>query len=123
MLFTWAILEQIYGCAKLCYEGKLSKSKAIGLAVKLTGMKKGSIACGFNAFVAMMNGEEYMMNINADHMECFLINIEKDYGEFYLTRALIATKKHLIKKGVWGKGGKKEVLVHKFAQKHNIALA
>jgi hypothetical protein len=83
-----------YETAKKVYYGRLGRVEARNEIAKLTGMNVGSAGDYITDFLAMMAGDVYKRTLNEHTTRYYLKNIEMDFGDDALQKALSACKQH-----------------------------
>jgi len=98
--------SECYEQAKLIFDGKQTKEKAIEILTdaSVIGMKKSSATYYVNAYLNMRLGKTYQKTINNDATRYYLEHIYSDNGKEALKIALQALQGHLDYYDSQGKG-------------------
>ena len=92
---TGAMIETVYGVAKMVYDGTITKVQGEQMAFDQSGMKQSSASYYIDGFVGMREGKKYMHTLNEEGTRYYFKRIYYDFGDEGLRRALEATRKHL----------------------------
>jgi 5-methylcytosine-specific restriction protein A len=113
---------QVYDLARDVYHGKISRKKAVELAVKNEIMGTGSAQDYIQNFRYIMNGVTYKRTMNLQGTKVYLEQIYKDFGKQKLLQALEVVISHVQYYNALGRGKqvKTHELVGEFLKKHQL---
>jgi len=103
------MIRQTYEYAKKVYHGQIGLGKALDEIVSSTDMKRGSALAYVHVFGQMMIGNEYRRTMKTRATEYFLLNIQRDYGEDQLKKALQSVSAHVKYYATLGHGGLRSI--------------
>jgi 5-methylcytosine-specific restriction enzyme A len=95
MKINQELFPNIYNIAKKVYNGTYTLTDASKILSEEHGMNTNSARDYINDFKHLMNGEEFKRTLNAPSMKFLLEQIQKEYGEERLKKALTALDLHI----------------------------
>lgn len=95
MKITKELFPVIFSISKKVYEGTYTLSDGSKLLDEQHGMNTNSARDYINDFKHLMNGEEFKRTLSAPSMHYLIEQIQKDYGQFQLKKALAALDLHI----------------------------
>lgn len=94
-IITDLMIKTSYDYAKEAFHDQIELNHALNNITTLSGMHRGSALAYISNFRLMMKGEVYKRTMKTDATKYFLINIYKDYGIEYFSKALKSVTLHI----------------------------